>query len=156
MLVRIFCLLLAMVKKKNDKLTAKMMLFCEELAKGKSQRESYSLAYPNLKRSDITTDSNASETLRIPKVWNYYQTLLKQSAEKAQVTRDEILNKYKEIYNSSPDGMIIKNSDRLKALELTAKMLGFNEPDKLDLSNKDGSLTPTINFVMNGVIKDAD
>jgi hypothetical protein len=129
--------------KKVNKLTAKQERFCHELAEGKTQREAYNFAYPNLKRSNITTDSNASETLRIPKVWNYYQSLLKQSAENAQITRDDILEKYKEIFNSSPDGLIVKNSDRLKALELTAKMLGFNEPDKLDLTSKGESIVRT-------------
>jgi PAS domain-containing protein len=120
--------------KKVNKLTAKMMLFCENLANGNSQRESYNLAYPNLKRSDVNTDSAASRLLSIIKVFDYYQSLLKQSAENAQITRGDILEKYKEIFNSSPDGMIVKNSDRLKALELTAKMLGFNEPDKLEIN----------------------
>jgi hypothetical protein len=129
--------------KKVNKLTAKMMLFCENLANGKSQRESYNLAYPNLKRSDLVTDTNASRLLSIAKVFSYYQSLLKQSAENAQITRDDILEKYKEIFNSSPDGLIVKNSDRLKALELTAKMLGFNEPDKLDLTSKGESIVRT-------------
>lgn len=145
------------MKKGNDKLTAKMMLFCENLANGKSQRESYNLAYPNNKRSDITTDSNASETLRIPKVWDYYQSLIKQTAKNAQITRDDILEKYKEIFNSSPDGIILRNSDRLKALELTAKMLGFNEPDKLDLTTKGESITRQPRpLIIGGVVEDAE
>jgi hypothetical protein len=127
-------------KKVNIKFTAKQIKFAEYLASGKSQRESYNLAYPSDKRKESTTDINASQLLSIPKVFDYYQSLLKQNAESSQVTRDEILSKYKEIYDSSPDGMIVKNSDRLKALELTAKMLGFNEPDKLDLTSKGESI----------------
>jgi hypothetical protein len=131
---------MVMSEKKVNKLSTQMITFCEYLASGKSQRESYSLAYPVVNRKDQITDSNACKLLSIAKVFNYYQSLLKQNAESSQVTRDEILSKYKEIYNSSPDGQIIKNSDRLKALELTAKMLGFNEPDKLDLTSKGESV----------------
>lgn len=138
-------------KKINIKLSSQQIKFCEELASGKSQRDSYKSAYPSIKRTDLNTDSAASRLLSIVKVFNYYQLLLKQNAESSQVTRDEILNKYKEIYNSSPDGQIVKNSDRLKALELTAKMLGFNEPDKLDLTSKGESVTP-YQFIVSGKI----
>lgn len=106
--------------------------FCQELASGKSQTDSYKSAFKSCKK-DETARVNASRLLTKANVFDYYQSLLKQNAESSKVTRDEILSKYKEIYNSSPDGLIIKNSDRLKALELTAKMLGFNEPDKLDV-----------------------
>ena len=123
-------------------LSIQQIKFCEQLASGKSQREAYNIAYPKAKRSDIVTDAAASRLLSNVKVFTYYQSLLKQNATNSQIDRAYILSKYQEIIEQRPDGQIVKNADRLKALELTAKMLGLNEPDKLDLTSKGESMKP--------------
>lgn len=88
-------------KKGNIKLSSQQVKFCEFLASGKSQRESYNLAYPNNKRSDLVTDTNASRLLSNAKVFEYYQSLLKKNAEKSEITRERILNEYAKIGFSS-------------------------------------------------------
>lgn len=88
-------------KKGNTKLSSQQIKFAEYLASGKSQRESYNLAYPSEKRADVTTDVNASRLLSNAKVFDYYQSLLKKTAEKSEITRERILNEYAKIGFSS-------------------------------------------------------
>lgn len=48
----------------------------------------------------------------------------------------------------------LKLYPKIQALELINKMMGYNEPDKLDMSNKDGSMQKTINLKIDN--KDID
>lgn len=68
-----------------EKLTLKQEKFVQELISGKSQREAYRIAYPSSKKwKDENVDSQASNMLKIPKVFTRYQALqsrLKKEAE---------------------------------------------------------------------------
>jgi len=136
-----------MVKKRTYKLTEMQKRFCDEYINCLNGSEAARKAGYTQKNPDAI----AIQLLRKTHVLDYLKQLQNKASKKLNISRDEILTRYWKLADNAK-----KDSDKLKALELTAKMLGFNEPDKLDLSNKDGSLTPTINFVMNGVIKDAD
>jgi len=129
--------------KTNIKLTAKQERFCQEYINCLNGTEAAIRAGYSAKTAQVI----ATENLLKPMILNKLKELQKPLAEKLKITRDDILKEYQTLYKSEPDGFLVKHSDRLKALELTAKMLGFNEPDKLDLTTK-GEAINKINYIV--------
>jgi len=88
------------VKKRVNKFSSQMIIFCDELAKGKSQVDAYLLAYPKTKSRDAAR-ANAARLIAIDSVFEYYQSLLKQNAANSEITREKVLNEYAKIAFSS-------------------------------------------------------
>ena len=83
----------------GGKLTANQERYVQELVKGKSQRESYKIAYPNSKKwKPDSIDSNASTLLANAKVQQRYQELINKHQEKAIMTRDGLLRGLKRAF----------------------------------------------------------
>ncbi len=85
-------------------LTLKQEKFVQELIKGKSQRESYKIAYNAKKMADTTIDSHASRLLKNDKVRARYNELrdkvVKRAEKKAIITAEEVM---REIANIAKD-----------------------------------------------------
>jgi phage terminase small subunit len=128
--------------KKVNKLTARQERFCQEYINCLNGTEAAIKAGYSAKVANRIATENLSKLVIV----NRLKELQKPLAEKLNITRDDILKEYQALYKSEPDGFLVKHSDRLKALELTAKMLGFNEPDKLDLTTKGESIQPSVVF----------
>jgi len=129
--------------KKVNKLTARQERFCQEYINCLNGTEAAIKAGYSAKVANRIATENLSKLVIV----NRLKELQKPLAEKLNITRDDILKEYQALYKSEPDGFLVKHSDRLKALELTAKMLGFNEPDRLDLTTKGESMKP-VNIVV--------
>jgi len=95
---------------------------------------------------------------------NRLKELQKPLADELCITRERIARNILKI--AEPDNKTIdpengifptKESDILKANELLAKMFGFNEPEKIDMTSKGESIKPDAPYIINisGVIKDA-
>jgi len=74
-------------------------------------------------------------------ILNRLKSLQTAESAKLNIKREDILKEFWSVAKCEVDGYLVKTSDKLKALELTAKMLGLNEAEKLDIKN-DVNITP--------------
>lgn len=133
-------------KKVNIKLTPKQERFCQEYVNCMNGTEAAIKAGYSAKTAQVI----ATENLLKPMIINRLKELQKPIADQLNITRERIARNILKI--AEPDNKIIdpengifptKESDILKANELLAKMFGFNEPDKLDLTSKGESIVRT-------------
>lgn len=142
-------------------------IFCQEIIKGKSQRQAYYIAYPSSKKwKPETVDNKASKLHKCDEVLARLEELRKEAENANKITRDDILSELKNIgFSRISDyaeingptvrikplsemsqeqvgaiasleqgnyGIKLKLCDKLKALEMIIKMLGYDktEPDE--------------------------
>jgi phage terminase small subunit len=104
--------------------------FCNEFIKTNNQRKAYRAAYPSsVKWKDATVDSKASVFAKTDKVLERLAELRKEMAEENQIDRTEILEQLKKIGFADIDLENIRTTDKIKALEIMARMLGFDRPE---------------------------
>ena len=110
-------------------LTPKQEKFVYSLIKGLSQRQAYIEAYPNAKKwKEDHVDSQASKTLKIPKVLQRYQELQQKAEDEAVMTSVERKKWLTEIIKKGEmevcDGqkVVVGSTDRLKAMDILNKM----------------------------------
>lgn len=83
----------AMGSSRTDILTPQQETYCQERAKGSTQRAAYRAAYPKSEKwKDSAVDSQACRLERRPKVYARLGELMAEAAGRAVVTREEILN----------------------------------------------------------------
>lgn len=112
-----------------NSLTPKQEKFVYGLIKGLSQRQAYIEAYPNAKNwKEDHVDSQASKTLKIPKVLQRYQELQQKAEDEAIMTSierkkwlTEIIRKG-EMKVSGEQSVLVGSTDRLKAMDILNKM----------------------------------
>lgn len=78
--------------------------------------------------SEKTAYSIGDENLRKPELQEYIQKRQKEGQERAEITRGEIIDQLKSIGFVDLDADNIKAADKIKALELMARMLGLDKP----------------------------
>ena len=142
-------------------------VFCQEIIKGKSQRQAYYIAYPSSKKwKEKTVDNRASELCNTREVLGRLEELRKEAENANKITRDNIISELKNIgFSRISDyaeingpivriktlnemsqeqigaiasleqgnyGIKLKLCDKLKALEMIIKTLGYDktEPDE--------------------------
>lgn len=107
-------------------LTAKRERFCIELSNGKSQRQAYRIAYPKSETwKDSAVDSQASILANNSEILERLRELRKEAENLNLVTKGEILGELKKLGFAAIDPDLIKPSDKIKALEKMAEMLGY-------------------------------
>lgn len=79
--------------------------------------------------SEKTAYSIGDENLRKPELQEYIQKRQKEGQERAEITRGDIIDQLKSIGFVDLDVDNIKATDKIKALELMARMLGLDKPD---------------------------
>ncbi|MGL4999236.1 MAG: hypothetical protein ACRC5T_09735 [Cetobacterium sp.] len=121
----------------NRPVTDKEEIFLQELIKGKSQRESYKIAYPKSKAKDKTIDEAASRLLKKPKVMASYQELKIKRREKSlwsyERAQEELLEMLKD---SKPAENFMGRYNAIKELN---NLSGFYDKKKEDKEDKAGS-----------------
>jgi len=149
---------LMLVHKKSTmkKLTPKQEHFCQVYIETGNASEAYRTAY-NVK--DKTTmesiNTSASVLMSDPKISSRVKELEVMTAKKHEITRDLIIKGYLEIIADADETFNLarlkdadkdetkrffrmmqqtKNADKIKAYENLTKMLGFNEPDKTNIT----------------------
>lgn len=79
--------------------------------------------------SEKTAYSIGDENLRKPELQEYIQKRQKEGQERAEITRGDIIDQLKSIGFVDLDVDNIKATDKIKALELMARMLGLDKPE---------------------------
>lgn len=104
--------------------------FIQGIMRGLSQRQAYYDAYPHsLKWKPNNVDAKASALFNSDKVQARYKVLQEQAAEANGITRDAILTELKRVGFSNVDADRIKPADKLRALELLARIMGLDSPE---------------------------
>ena len=119
-------------------LAGRIEVFCNEYIKTNNQRKSYRVAYPSsVKWKDSTVDSKASAFAKSDKVQARLEEMRKELEKDNKINRNDIIEQLKSIGFADIPIESIKPSDKIKALELMARMLGL---DKEGSKNPDGIL----------------
>tara|TARA_R110000851_G_scaffold176531_2_gene323213 strand:- start:269 stop:715 length:447 start_codon:yes stop_codon:yes gene_type:complete len=140
-----------------NKLTPKQEKFCNLYIELGNASEAYRQAYNVIDALSSTITENASRLLASSNVSARVAELQESVKETHSITRDYIVKGLLEIisdadytFNLGKDSKLTKddskafyrimqqtkNTDKLRALETLAKMLGLNEPEKIDLNVK--------------------
>lgn len=113
-----------------EKLTEKQEKFAQAIMQGKTQRQAYYEAYPNSKEwKPEVVDSKASTTANNGKVLERLEYLRQEAAIENKVTRKDLIEQLKTMGFADIDIESIRPSDKIKALEVIAKILGYDKPD---------------------------
>lgn len=111
--------------------TPRQEAFIQALIRGLTQRQAYYEAYPNSRKwKPESVDSKASTLLRKDKVWKRYSELRDAAAKANDLNRDTILQQLKAIGFSEIDPDKIRPADKIKALEVITRIMGFEDSDK--------------------------
>lgn len=100
------------------------------MIKTNNQRKAYRAAYPSsVNWTDATVDSKASNFMKTDKVLARLEELRQEAAEESKISRKDLIDQVKSIAYVDLNYEAIKPSDKLKALELMARMLGYDKPE---------------------------
>ena len=122
-------------------------LFCQEILKGSSQRQAYYVAYPSSRDwKDSTVDSKASNFARDDKVLARLQELRRRLEEENRISKNDIISQLGSIGFCDIDEEYIKPADKIKALELIAKLMGYDKPE---IENAHGQIARLIEGIKN-------
>ena len=110
-------------------LSAKHKAFCDEyLANGMNATQAYKSVY---KTNDKVSEASASRLLLNVKVREYLQQQQETTAQRLQITKEELLNDLVEIKNNNKG---VRDGVAMKAIEIINKMSGFDAPIKQDIN----------------------
>ena len=110
----------------------KIELFCQEIVKGSSQRQAYYAAYPSSQKwKPETVDSKASVLANSDKVLERLTVLREQIKDENEINRNEIINQLKKIGFANIPEKEIKANDKLKALDILIRILGYDKQQDL-------------------------
>ncbi len=123
----------------SDKLTDKQKRFCEEyVIDWNATRSAIAAGY-----SENTAYSIGSENLKKPDILDYIEEIQKDLSKLAGVSAlGNILELKKILEVDESKEAKERAGDRIKALEVINKMLGFNAPEKSEVKKTDVTLTP--------------
>lgn len=113
----------------DDSLNDKQLKFCTEYAKHGNGTKAYCAAYPDA--SEKAATQAASRLLTNVKVSKKIQELRAETKAHSKITREKIAQELADMGFTTIDVSELKHSDKIKALEALAKILGF-----LDGNNK--------------------
>ena len=80
--------------------------------------------------SEKTANRIASENLSKPDIQEYIQKRQKEGQERAEITRADIVDQLKTIGFADLNMDNISTRDKIKALEVMARMLGLDKPEE--------------------------
>jgi phage terminase small subunit len=124
----------------REGLTPKQEAFAQGVADGLSLAESFRRANPNaLKWKDKTVWENASRLMADSKVSARLSDIRSQLAAKQLWTRAQSVEVLSGIAEAGE-----KDADRVRAVSELNAMHGYDAPQKLDITNSDGSLRPNL------------
>ncbi|NBR99662.1 MAG: terminase small subunit [Actinobacteria bacterium] len=118
-------------------LSAKHKSFCDEyLANGFNATQAYKSVYGV---SDKVAGSSAPRLLENARVKDYLQQEGQKTAQKLQITKEELLIDLVDIKNNNKG---IRDVTAMKAIELISKMSGFDAPTRQEISIQEQPLLP--------------
>ena len=108
-------------------MTDKQKIFADEYLIDLNATRAYKAAYPKVK-NDNTAAVSGSNLLRNTKVVEYIEERMAEKAERTEVKGDDVIRELATIgfaKTTSVNEFEVKTSDKLKALELIARILGM-------------------------------
>ena len=119
-----------------EELTPKQELFCQTYVKTGNASEAYRTAYNASKMKDTTINEKSSRLLKEYKISTRVNFLRNKVEEKHDLTKDKIINRLKEIIFAQEQLGVdkIDLTAMNKAIDTVNKMLGYNEPEKVEHS----------------------
>lgn len=104
-------------------------VFCNAIMNGKTQRQAYHAAYPSSQKwKDTTVDSKASAFMKNGKVLARLEQMRIERAKENEITQNMLIEQLKSIGFAAISPTLLKPADKIKALELIARMLGLDRP----------------------------
>ena len=113
----------------------------EYLVNGFNGTKAYQNFYTD--SSDETAKVNFSKILTITNVSEYLKECQESASLKLNITRESQLKDLQLLKEKSD----IKDTDYIKAIEVQNKMLGLNEPEKIDHTSKGQQIKHSINIL---------
>jgi hypothetical protein len=113
----------------DGKLLPQHELFCQNLIKGMTQQAAYLAA--GYKCTERSAQANASALLASPKIMAYMAEL-REKAEKEAVM--DVTEKRQTLANIARDAVDMKPVDRMRAIDLDAKLAGHYAPEELNIN----------------------
>jgi phage terminase small subunit len=119
------------------KLSAKHQAFCDEyLANGMNALQAYKSVY---KVSDKVAGASGVRLLDNVNVKEYLQEERKKTAERLNITKEELLLDLQEIKDRNKG---VRDQTAMKAIEIINKMSGFDAPVKSEITISEQPLLP--------------
>lgn len=117
------------------KLNARQEQFVQELAKGTTQRQAYLLAYPGAKKwKPETVDKRASRLAGSSQVCGRLEEIQREIERKNSVTREAVIKQLKTLGFAEILPKYVRASDKLKALEILVRILGYDKQPAEDFA----------------------
>ena len=136
---------------KKKKLTTMQENFAREWALCGNKSEAYRRAYNAENMKPDTVAQKACSTSKLDHVRARFEEYQRDTADLCCITKAKQLLEIAQLAYCNPDGLTVKAADKIRALESINKMLGYNEPDKIDHTTKGDKVAPAgppvINFV---------
>lgn len=123
----------------HKELTPKQKRFCEEYVIDWNATRAYQVAYPDCSYESANT--SGPRLLVNVSIKAYVEEIQEDLQKLAGISKLSVLNKLNEIIENE-DTETVATRDRLKALEVVNKMLGFNDPDKSEVVTKTKDRSP--------------
>lgn len=118
-------------------LSPKHKSFCDEyLSNGLNATQAYKSVYGV---SDSVAGPSGDRLLKNAKIKDYLQEEGEKTAERLQITKEELLNDLVDIKNNNKG---IRDVTAMKAIELISKMSGFDAPTRQEISIQEQPLLP--------------
>jgi phage terminase small subunit len=118
-------------------LSAKHKSFCDEyLSNGLNATQAYKSIY---KVSDKVAGASGPRLLDNVRIKEYLQQEGEKTAQRLQITKEELLNDLVEIKNNNKG---VRDATAMKAIELISKMSGFDAPTRQEISIQEQPLLP--------------
>lgn len=119
------------MSRSDKELSPQEEFFVQGLMKGETQYQAYLNAYPHrAKWTRNTIDSKASELAHKGKIKERLMELRKQTEEDCGINRTKVLQQLKHVGFGAVDLEKLRPADKLRALELIAKIMGYMEHDE--------------------------
>lgn len=121
-----------MKKDKQNELTESQKVFCNEYILDYNGTRAYQVAYPE--SSYNTAKVNASKLLTNTNILQYIGVLQADLSKATGITKARILKELEKMAFDEQTDQKLRATDKQRAIEILNKMLGFNEPEKSQIS----------------------
>lgn len=112
---------------KND-MTVQKELFVQGLLAGKNRTEAYLFAYPEEKKKNRRTVQNKASALsKSPEIIARLEELRTGAQQDTEITLKQFILDLQKLALAEVSPLALKPSDKLRAMELLAKVMGFDQ-----------------------------
>ena len=122
------------------KMTAQKELFVQGLLAGKNRTEAYLFAFPEAKKQNKRTVQNKASLLaKQPEIVNRLDDLRASTEQNTEVTLSRFVLDLQKIALAEVNPLTLRPGDKLRAMELLAKVLGFDQSATANIEVEDTS-----------------